>query len=154
MLKITKLHKTPRMTRIDNSGFEGFERIEATVGLRYLDGNADAYFTATCAIFEGARDVGGGADHAAILATFPDLAPFVTLHLSDTDGVPMYAKENGWYWYNAGDRGTTAKLLRIPRGLLPRGLTISQFGQFVDSLRPYWKYQSDQALALLDSLTR
>lgn len=40
----------------------------------------------------------GGCCDEIVLAVAPDLAPFVELHLSDGNGAPMHAIENGWYW--------------------------------------------------------
>lgn len=75
---------------------------EIEYGLEYLEGNADSYFTVT-AWFDGYdrdhhKQEFGGACHEEILAVRPSLKPFVALHLADSNGVPMHAEANGWYW--------------------------------------------------------
>lgn len=70
-------------------------------GLRHMGGNARPHFSLTC--WESAPhnenvECSGGASHGKILARWPELADIAALHLSDDDGAPMYAEENGWYW--------------------------------------------------------
>lgn len=105
------LHKYTS-TRITGNGKE---RVKVTAGLHYLKGNRLPHFSVTCDIEErrGSRweDVGGGASHDLIGRLWPKLAPIIALHLSDSDGVPMYAEANGWYqlsgyYGGAGERYT------------------------------------------------
>ncbi len=45
--------------------------------------------------------IGCGALHDTVLATFPELAPIVRLHLADVaTGEPMHARSNGWYYFS------------------------------------------------------
>lgn len=36
--------------------------------------------------------------HDEVLEHFPDLRDVVALHLSDSEGAPMHAEVNGWWW--------------------------------------------------------
>jgi hypothetical protein len=69
-------------------------------GLHYLRGNKLPYFSVTGEIrSEGAEDCHTcGCIHEEILKHFPHLLGLVALHLSDINGEPMYAVENGFYW--------------------------------------------------------
>ena len=76
-------------------------KLTATAELNYIRGNSAPYFSLTA---DGREKRGGcwresfsGCCHDEILAQWPDLAPLAALHLSDIDGAPMYAFENGWY---------------------------------------------------------
>lgn len=82
---------------------EGAKSFEMTVegGLTYLSGNPAPYFSLTCATHLSGRPnacYSGGADHRAILKRFPQFADLAVLHLSDIDGVPSFAIENGFFW--------------------------------------------------------
>lgn len=63
------------------------------IGLYYIKGNQAPYFSATSR---------NGADHDAILRNYPELFDVVALHLSDINGTPMYAVENGVYHIEHG----------------------------------------------------
>jgi hypothetical protein len=45
------------------------------------------------------RDSGGGCCHDHILALKPELAPFVALHLSTWEGIPIHSVANAFYWF-------------------------------------------------------
>lgn len=55
-------------------------------------------FSVTAVEYAKGRDVASGQMHEAILMVRPDLADVVALRLSDAEGAPMHAFENGWYW--------------------------------------------------------
>lgn len=82
------------------AGYRG--RIVITAELHQL-GNQSPYFSVTCAIGT-ARELRsgdwqtGGCLHDEALQVWPEIAPVVRLHLSDEDGVPMHAVENGFFW--------------------------------------------------------
>ena len=65
----------------------------AETGLHYIKGNSAPYFYTTN---------GHGAAHSEIEAHFPGLKPFVALHLSDDNGLPLHALPNAWYHYAEG----------------------------------------------------
>ncbi len=74
---------------------------QVTAGLHYLRGNRLPYFTVTAETWEkpNARDcIECGCLHDDVLRLWPQLAPIVRLHLSDSEGMPMHADSNGWYW--------------------------------------------------------
>lgn len=115
-----------------------------------------------------------GCLHDEILQVCPELKPFVDLHLSTLDGVPMHAEANGWYWL--------AKAAGIPQKYEPEQSDLDCFKFFmdharmtgpevmelikkvkfaknpreiwqkqIDGLRPRWKSEADAALKLLET---
>jgi hypothetical protein len=134
----------------------------ARVGLDKLDGNRQAYWTATADVYEPHGTWSGrarydnereadmcGSTHGAILRAFPKLAPIVALHLSDPDGVPMYALANGRYHLANGDRQTAAKLWRCDIAELPE---IEDVESFIEAQRERWARESAHAWELLQSI--
>ena len=110
----------------------------------------------------------GGCCHEQILKVNPDLDLFVSLHLSDYKGVPMYAVDNGFYHLKNGfskvstsEDNFSTKFKKYYR------LTDEQFNAIKDSedknVYAYhlvksgafesWKKQADEAILLLEKMT-
>ena len=98
--------------------------IEIEAEERDGSGTLSAGFAITCSVWERnntwpartcaakGRDISsGGADHDLILSVAPELAPIVTAHLSDTDGTPMHAEANGWYFYSGASAAYERRMI-------------------------------------------
>lgn len=78
-------------------------KLKMTITIRLNDecknGHADFSITANAKECYNGRwqDSFGGCCHDEILKIYPKLKQFVNLHLSDSNGFPMYAIENGFY---------------------------------------------------------
>jgi len=102
--------------------------LRAVGGLEYLKGNHAPYFTLTKE--EHRRGFPNqcqscGCDHETLLMHWPQFADLAALHLSDIDGVPIYAETNGWYMLagalprNAGEKyhaGNSRQNFPKPKG--------------------------------------
>ena len=90
---------------------EGCNRVAMVVkfGLHHLRGNATPYFAITADGTENGRESFGGCCHDLILQHLPDLADVVALHLADSEGAPMHAEANGWYWLGGMIGGAGSK---------------------------------------------
>ncbi len=136
-------------------------------GLRRI-GTQAPYFSITAEIYESVHKsrnpVMCGCCHDEVLQAFPDMRDIVSLHLSDIDGVPMHAVENGWYWLSAakgdntwektGDKDfvqITADYMRISRDDVARLVdtinTEAEFAAWVDTQRPRWKSEANAVIA-------
>lgn len=70
------------------------QNLTVTGELSHIRGNEKPHFSITGEI----PRVAYGCLHDEILLADPSLKDFIDLHLSDIDGIPMYALDNGWYW--------------------------------------------------------
>lgn len=91
-------------------------------------------FSITADFFENRTDGIGprrltsfGCLHDEILEACPELKPFVDLHLSDLNGVPMHAVENGFYWL--------CKAAGLPQEYAPEQSVETCFSYLCDHLR-------------------
>ena len=132
-------------------------------GLNYIRGNKAPHFSITAEIKEGLRDYAGGCCHDEILRVYPDLSDLIALHLSDIDGVPLYAIENGYYWltaaqnensYEKGNNKDNIKIfseyVRISRSksenLINHIRNKTAFMIWVETQKPRWKQEADSAI--------
>lgn len=91
------MERDPVLAKYDD-GAPRQHRLVFTVrgGLHFIRGNRKPHFSITASGFDRGSEF-GGCCHETILEQFPQFADLVALHLSDIDGVPMYAVENGFY---------------------------------------------------------
>lgn len=96
------------------------EEYKITVKVRLSDDcrNGHADFAITADIYEKNKYdfwkwCAGGCCHEDIAVVFPELRPFIALHLSDAKGAPMYAQGNGFYHLRNSSKKLTMEYLRI-----------------------------------------
>lgn len=122
---------------------------------------------------------GAGCIHENIKSEMPSLQPFIDLHLSGENGVPMHAIENGFYYYQIS-RGTAKWHTKEDSdrekyfNVLCEHLRISpeqcnslvnsldelpneqeqkiHFATFISTLLPIWKQQANEAIAFFNSI--
>lgn len=78
----------------------GRPEIKVYGGLHYMKGNRAPYFSLTASGWDkDGRETFGGWPHEEIEKAFPGrFGSLAELHLSDIDGTPRYAEENGAFW--------------------------------------------------------
>jgi hypothetical protein len=99
--------------------YKGY-KIDVKVRLSDDCRNGHADFAITADIYEKNKYdywkwAAGGCCHEEIAVVFPELRPFIALHLSDAKGAPMYAQANGFYHLRNSSREVTMNELRITR---------------------------------------
>jgi hypothetical protein len=126
--------------------------ITVTAILSHCGGNSAPHFSITGAIDKSiagvkTREVSGGCIHPEIKKHFPgEFDDIIKLHLSDIDGVPMYAVENGFYFFQQ-DSGKGYDYIRVPRDKRDfMQHTKQDFVDLVDSMRPTWKAEAIRAI--------
>lgn len=121
--------------------------------------NGHEDFAITADLYLGKRDIAGGCMHEEILEHFPELAPFVALHLADAEGCPMYTVENGFYHLQEGKAEHLQSHLRLSDEELAEIQaapirTKEEFSEYLETkgFRSRWKAEADAAIALLETL--
>ena len=131
-------------------------------GLHYIRGNHAPHFTITVSGKDGGSEF-GGADHEFILKYYPKYQDLVDLHLSDIDGVPTHAVENGYYWLSACQgknqweqnpakdyREIFRNYVRIPDKeaweLVNTIRTKEEFSVWVETQKPRWKKEAEDCI--------
>jgi hypothetical protein len=162
---------------------------ETPTGLLEINISTERGFSITADFFENRhrpagnnsprRWVAGGCLHDEILQVCPELKPFVDLHLSNLDGVPMHALENGFYWlakvagipqeYGPDQEKETcfsylcnhlrvdsvdgARIVEACMGIYQQGKNAKDhFSKIVESMKPRWKAEAESAISLLEKL--
>lgn len=154
----------PRHLKVSARGFEGdFDpgsMIRATIMLRMVPGNAAPYFSVTAEVSTASQHAQGTAQCCGPLVdllaeAFPELAPFIPLHLAGPDGVPMHALANARYWagLTSWQERDTAALARHLRISLAEAAAIRSTEEAVaaaiEGLRPRWKAEADAAIEFM-----
>lgn len=124
--------------------------------------NGHADFSMTGEIYNGyksdARMISGGCCHEAILDVFPEFKIFADLHLSDCQGTPMYAVENGYFFFKRGEYDKVKSNLRLTDNELSSLIgNVSDKEHFVYQLHKLglpqrWKSEADEAIKQLEEL--
>jgi hypothetical protein len=92
----------PVLAKIENVG--DIRRFTVHGGLHDIKGNRAPHFSLTADIRYNDGGESGGCCHDEILKHWPQFTDLAALHMSDIDGVPMYAVENGWYYASGATR--------------------------------------------------
>jgi hypothetical protein len=88
----------------------------------------------------------GGGIHDEILKHFPDMQDIVALHLSDKNGIPMFAIANGYYWYKESkEKGFD--YIRLPEEKRDIEINdVNEFASLVESMKPQYKQEAEAAI--------
>lgn len=99
-----------------------------------------------------------GCCHEEILKVFPEFKIFADLHLSDSQGTPMYAVENGYYFFKRGEYAKVKSYLRLTdEEMCLLVNNVSDKEHFAYQLHKLglperWKSEADEAIKILEQL--
>jgi hypothetical protein len=116
-------------------------------GLHNIKNNKSPYFSITANMKDS-----GGCLHDEIEKYFPGkYTDLISLHLSDMNGTPRHAVENGYYFYSdKQDMQTTKKHLRISQAeaeeLFEYRINKEQFREMVEAMKPRWKKEAEECI--------
>lgn len=128
------------------------------------------YFSCTGTLVSGIRKnetesgvpdiawISSGCMHDEISKVTDEFNDIIALHLSDENGVPMYAYENGYYYYSEGKIDVLADHLRISKEDAQKlastlddinevDLKMAAFLTFVNAQKERWKHEAENILS-------
>ncbi len=134
------------------------EKIKISIRLNDECNNGHCDFAITADITENGRWVAGGCCHDEILKANPELKVFVDLHLSDAQGIPMYAVENGFYHAQEGKVSVVMDYLRVTESEAKTLMNAEDKLRFAFLIKELglverWKAQANEAIAILEEWT-
>lgn len=95
--------KTAQIAQWTEDGYDYKGVVE--YGMHYLEGNSLPYFSITASTWRKKSnrkfwdEDSCGCLHELVAKRKKLLAPLISFHLSDQNGLPMHYLENGYYWY-------------------------------------------------------
>jgi len=99
-----------------------------------------------------------GCIHEEIAKYFPELKKFISLHLCNYDGTPMYAIANGFYFLKEGMFATLQETFRCTEDeieILKKAADETYFKYLINELHlpVRWKNEADEAVKFLEEQT-
>lgn len=165
--KNSLIYKTSKLIK------SGTQKIYVSIRLNDECKNGHQDFSITGDIYKGEgkadkNHLTGGCIHDAISKYFPEFRPFIKLHLSDYEGIPMYAVENGFYHLQNGFNNTPTnspefkaefcdyyritadqfKALSHSKNSLQYAVNLDKLG-----ILKQWKAEAKEAIKTLEALT-
>lgn len=143
-----------------------YKGYKVSVNVRLSDDcrNGHADFAITADIYEKNKYdfwkwAAGGCCHDEIAIVFPELRPFIALHLCDAKGAPMYAQGNGFYHLRNSSQEVTMNELRITQEEYTRFLREAEDQLYFTYLLQTmgiparWEEEARAAISQLEGLT-
>lgn len=118
--------------------------------------NGEYEFSATYSMYKGRRIESYGSDKLLLQEHFPEFKQFISLHLSNFEGKPMYYLQNGFYLMK--NQNDVIKYLRITENELAslnKAMDIQVFEFLLINLGiiDRWKNEANEAIKLIETLT-